>query len=37
MTLSGVPFSGPIGAVRVGYLDGQYVINPTRRRSRNRS
>jgi len=29
MTLSGVPFSGPIGAVRVGYLDGQYVINPT--------
>ena len=29
MTLSGVPFNGPIGAVRVGYLDGQYVINPT--------
>jgi polyribonucleotide nucleotidyltransferase len=29
MTLSGVPFSGPIGAVRVGYLNGQYVINPT--------
>jgi polyribonucleotide nucleotidyltransferase len=29
MTLSGVPFSGPIGAVRVGYVDGQYVINPT--------
>ncbi len=29
MTLSGVPFSGPIGAVRVGYLDGQYVTNPT--------
>ncbi len=29
MTLSGIPFSGPIGAVRVGYLDGQYVINPT--------
>ena len=29
LTLSGVPFSGPIGAVRVGYLNGQYVINPT--------
>ncbi|MEO8144254.1 MAG: polyribonucleotide nucleotidyltransferase [Betaproteobacteria bacterium] len=29
MTLSGVPFSGPIGAVRVGYVDGQYVTNPT--------
>jgi polyribonucleotide nucleotidyltransferase len=29
MTLSGVPFSGPIGAVRVGYLNGQYVVNPT--------
>jgi polyribonucleotide nucleotidyltransferase len=29
LTLSGVPFAGPIGAVRVGYLNGQYVINPT--------
>jgi polyribonucleotide nucleotidyltransferase len=29
MTLSGVPFSGPIGAVRVGYVNGQYVTNPT--------
>jgi polyribonucleotide nucleotidyltransferase len=29
LTLAGVPFAGPIGAVRVGYLDGQYVINPT--------
>jgi polyribonucleotide nucleotidyltransferase len=29
LTLSGVPFNGPIGAVRVGYLNGQYVINPT--------
>ncbi len=29
MSLSGVPFKGPIGAARVGYLDGQYVINPT--------
>ena len=29
MSLSGVPFSGPIGAARVGYIDGQYVLNPT--------
>jgi polyribonucleotide nucleotidyltransferase len=29
LTLSGIPFNGPIGACRVGYLDGQYVLNPT--------
>ncbi len=29
LTLSGIPFNGPIGATRVGYIDGQYVINPT--------
>jgi len=29
LTLSGVPFSGPIGAARVGYLNGEYVLNPT--------
>ena len=29
LTLSGIPFNGPIGAARVGYLDGQYVLNPT--------
>jgi polyribonucleotide nucleotidyltransferase len=29
LTLSDIPFAGPIGAVRVGYIDGQYVINPT--------
>jgi len=28
LTLSGVPFRGPIGAARVGYIDGQYVLNP---------
>jgi len=27
--LSGIPFNGPIGAARVGYLSGQYVLNPT--------
>jgi polyribonucleotide nucleotidyltransferase len=30
VTLSGIPFEGPIGAVRVGYIDGQYVLNPTK-------
>ncbi len=29
LALSGIPFDGPIGAARVGYLDGQYVLNPT--------
>ncbi len=27
--MSGIPFNGPIGAARVGYIDGQYVLNPT--------
>ena len=29
LMLSGVPFNGPIGGARVGYIDGQYVLNPT--------
>ncbi|MEY3658407.1 MAG: hypothetical protein RL425_1168, partial [Pseudomonadota bacterium] len=29
MTLSGVPFMGPIGCARVGYLNGEYILNPT--------
>jgi len=28
LALSGVPFQGPIGAARVGYKDGQYLLNP---------
>ncbi len=28
LALSGIPFKGPIGAARVGYVDGQYVLNP---------
>src|SRR6195256_6415746 len=28
LTISGIPFRGPIGAARVGYVDGQYVLNP---------
>ncbi len=29
LTLSGIPFFGPIGAARVGHIDGQFVLNPT--------
>src|SRR5665647_1350321 len=29
LALSGIPFDGPIGAARVGYANGQYVLNPT--------
>ena len=29
MSISGVPFNGPIGAARVGYINGQYVLCPT--------
>jgi len=28
LTISGVPFMGPIGGCRVGYIDGEYVLNP---------
>ena len=30
LTLSGVPFMGPIAAARVGYIEGQYILNPTK-------
>ena len=30
LTISGVPFMGPIGAARVGYIDGEYLLNPPR-------
>ncbi|HWH41170.1 MAG TPA: polyribonucleotide nucleotidyltransferase, partial [Usitatibacter sp.] len=30
VTLSGIPFEGPIGAARVAYIDGEYVLNPTK-------
>ncbi|MBV8060638.1 MAG: polyribonucleotide nucleotidyltransferase, partial [Alphaproteobacteria bacterium] len=29
LTISGVPFLGPIGGARVGYKDGQFILNPT--------
>ena len=28
LAISGIPFNGPIGAARVGYIDGEYVLNP---------
>jgi len=29
LTISGIPFMGPIGGARIGYIDGAYVLNPT--------
>ena len=29
IAISGVPFNGPLGAARVGYIDGEFVLNPT--------
>mgnify|MGYP001556511135 CR=1 FL=1 len=29
LAISGIPFDGPLGAARVGYKDGQYLLNPT--------
>ncbi len=34
LTISGVPFMGPIGAARVGYKDGEYILNPTQEQAR---
>ena len=30
LAISGIPFSGPIGAARVGYINGEYVLNPSK-------
>ncbi|WP_428357607.1 polyribonucleotide nucleotidyltransferase [Methyloprofundus sp.] len=30
LAVSGLPFNGPIGAARVGYIDGEYVLNPSK-------
>ena len=35
LLLTGVPFAGPIGAARVGYVDGEYVLNPTKTQLEN--
>ena len=31
LAISGVPFAGPIGAARVGYMDGNYILNPSKK------
>ena len=33
--VAGIPFNGPLGAARVGYIDGQYVLNPTASQLKN--
>ena len=35
LALSGVPFQGPIGAARVGYSNGNYVLNPSKKQAEN--
>jgi len=35
LTISGVPFMGPIGAARVGYIDGEYILNPNQTQLRD--
>jgi len=30
LAISGIPFNGPIGGARVGYIDGEYVLNPSK-------
>jgi len=35
LSISGIPFNGPIGAARVGYINGEYVLNPGQAARRN--
>jgi polyribonucleotide nucleotidyltransferase len=37
LTLSSIPFSGPVGAVKVGHIDGKLVVNPTMRQMHDES
>ena len=37
LTLSSIPFDGPVGAVKMGYLDGKLVVNPTMRQLHDES
>ncbi|MGE4451585.1 polyribonucleotide nucleotidyltransferase [Castellaniella sp.] len=37
LAISGIPFNGPVGAARVGYIDGQYVLNPSASQVRGES
>ena len=35
LAISGIPFNGPIGAARVGYINGEYVLNPGQTQRKN--
>ncbi|MEN9372695.1 MAG: polyribonucleotide nucleotidyltransferase [Pseudomonadota bacterium] len=35
LSVSGIPFNGPIGAARVGYINGEYVLNPGQTQRKN--
>ena len=35
LTISGIPFMGPIGGARVGYVNGEYVLNTTPEQAEN--
>ena len=35
LAISGMPFKGPVGASRVGYIDGKYVLNPSKKELEN--
>lgn len=35
LTISDIPFNGPTGSVNVGYVDGEYIINPTIAQEKN--
>jgi polyribonucleotide nucleotidyltransferase len=37
LAISGIPFNGPLGAARVGYIDGAYVLNPNKSQLENSS
>src|SRR4029078_4477545 len=37
LMISPLPFSGPVGAVRIGMVDGEFVVNPTLQESENES
>jgi polyribonucleotide nucleotidyltransferase len=28
--VAGIPFDGPVGAAQIGYVDGQFIVNPTK-------
>ena len=37
LAISGMPFQGPVGASRVGYIDDKYVLNPSKKKLKNQN